>query len=171
MFNLTKIAPMCVLGLGMACACLAQSGSKSGEAAKFYRFDFVVKELESGKVVNTRTYSTSASDREGRTCSIRTGNKVPVPTAQGPETSQYTYIDVGVNVDCQGLREVDGQLALTLTAEISSAVGSTRPPMIRQTKWNADVIVPLKKPTTIFTSDDVTGKGQMQLELTATPIK
>jgi len=171
MFNLTKIAPMCVLGLGMACACLAQSGSPSAEATKFYRLDFVVKELESGKVVNARTYSTSASTRENWACSVRTGNKVPIPTIQGPGTPQYTYIDVGVNVDCKGLREADGQLALTLTAEISSAVTATQPPMIRQTKWNADVIVPLKKPTTIFTSDDVTGKGQMQMELTATPIK
>jgi hypothetical protein len=32
------------------------------------------------------------------------------------------------------------------------------------------VIVPLKKPTVIFSSDDLTTKHQMQLELTATPI-
>jgi len=173
MSNPTKIVTMCVLVMGMAGGCAAQSESKSGEATKFYRLDFVVKELDSGKVVNARTYSTSASTREANNwvCSIRTGNKVPIPTTSGSESSQYTYIDVGVNVDCKGLKEADGQLALTVIAEISSAANATRPPMIRQTKWSADVIVPLKKPTTIFTSDDVTGKGQMQLELTATPIK
>jgi hypothetical protein len=32
------------------------------------------------------------------------------------------------------------------------------------------VIVPLKKPTVVFSSDDVASKRQMQLELTATPI-
>jgi hypothetical protein len=33
------------------------------------------------------------------------------------------------------------------------------------------VIVPVGKPTVIFSSDDVASKGQMQLELTASPIK
>jgi hypothetical protein len=32
------------------------------------------------------------------------------------------------------------------------------------------VIVPVKKPTVIFVSDDMSSKRQMQLELTATPI-
>jgi hypothetical protein len=38
-------------------------------------------------------------------------------------------------------------------------------------KWNAPVIVPLRKATVIFASDDPSSKRQMQLELTATPIK
>jgi hypothetical protein len=40
--------------------------------------------------------------------------------------------------------------------------------LIRQTKWSSNVIVPIGKPTVIFSSDDATTKGQMQLELTAT---
>jgi hypothetical protein len=44
-------------------------------------------------------------------------------------------------------------------------------PVIRQVKWNAPVIVPLGKPTVIFSSDDPSSKRQMQLELTARPIK
>ena len=43
-------------------------------------------------------------------------------------------------------------------------------PMIRQNRWTSNVVVPLKKPTVIFSSDDLTTKHQMQLELTATPI-
>ena len=41
----------------------------------------------------------------------------------------------------------------------------------RQTKWGANVLAPLGKPTVIFSSDDLTTKGQTQLEVTATPIK
>jgi hypothetical protein len=43
-------------------------------------------------------------------------------------------------------------------------------PTIRQNRWVSTVAVPLKKPTVIFSSDDLTSKRQMQLELTATPI-
>jgi hypothetical protein len=31
-------------------------------------------------------------------------------------------------------------------------------------------VVPIKKPTTVFSSDDPSGNRKMQLELTATPI-
>jgi hypothetical protein len=45
-----------------------------------------------------------------------------------------------------------------------------RQPVVRQNQWQAGVIVPLKKPTVVFSSDDLTTKRQMQVELTATPI-
>jgi hypothetical protein len=43
-------------------------------------------------------------------------------------------------------------------------------PVIRQNRWSSNVVVPLKKPTLIFASDDATSKRQMQLELTAAPV-
>jgi len=36
-------------------------------------------------------------------------------------------------------------------------------------EWSSNVIVPIGKPTVIFSSDDVTTKGQMQLELSSSP--
>jgi len=41
---------------------------------------------------------------------------------------------------------------------------------VRQNKWGSIVLVALRKPTVIFSSDDLTSKHQVQLELTATPI-
>jgi hypothetical protein len=68
-------------------------------------------------------------------------------------------------------------MSLVLVADISSVVqepaspsAPMRPPVVRQNKWNSGVIVPLKKPTVVFSSDDLTTKRQMQVELTATPI-
>ncbi len=43
-------------------------------------------------------------------------------------------------------------------------------PTIRQNRWTSVTIVPLKKPTLLFSSDDPMSKRQMQLELTVTPI-
>jgi hypothetical protein len=151
----------------------AQGGiPKAAEEPKYFHLDFVVKELDNGKVTNSRAYTmTIATDSSGS--SIRTGNKVPIPTSSG-SSSSFTYIDVGVNIDCRSAKQIADELALNITAEISTAASeppSGSPPLIRQTKWSSAVIVPLRKPTTIFSSDDPSSKRQTQLELTATPIR
>jgi hypothetical protein len=43
--------------------------------------------------------------------------------------------------------------------------------LLRQNRWRSDVLVPLRKPTVIFSSDDPTSTHKMQVELTATPIR
>ena len=153
----------------LAGSCFAQSeGAKPAEAAisKYFRLDFVVKELESGKVINSRAYSTTITTDNAS--SIRTGSRVPVKTGN---SSGITYIDVGVSIDCIAAKEVQNELSLRVTADVSTMADETvRPPVIRQNKWNGNVLVPLRKATTIFSSDDVTTRRQMQLELTATPI-
>lgn len=139
-------------------------------ATRFYKLDFVVKELEGTKVLNARAYSTIAStDPKGPGCFIRTGNRVPVPASEG----KFNYMDVGVNIDCFPPQEVDGELSLRINAEVSSTVqeSAAAHPVIRQNRWGAVVIVPIKKPTVVFSSDDVSTKRQMQVELTATPVK
>jgi len=86
-----------------------------------------------------------------------------------------TYIDVGVNIDCRNVQPVKNDLLLTVAADISSIQGQesatkSGEPVILQNKWNSEVVIPLGKPTTIFSSDEVTSRRTMQLELTATPI-
>jgi hypothetical protein len=137
---------------------------------KFYKLDFVVKEVDGTKVLNARTYSTEVSTGQppGQ---IRTGSKVPVATG----SSSFTYIDVGVSIDCRSVKEASGDLSLRVDADVSSVAQESPtpgglPPVVRQNKWASDVTVPLKKPTVVFSSDDLTTKHQMQLELTATPI-
>jgi len=152
----------------MTCACLAEDAVP----AKFYKLDFVVKEMEGTKVLNTRSYSfltsTQITGPAGAFggCSIRTGNKVPM--AGGG------YLDVGVNIDCNDVKETQVGLSLSVTADISSIPAESQIPVsgqvIRQNRWRSNVVVPLKKPVVIFSSDDLTSKRQMQLELTATPV-
>jgi len=149
--------------------CFAQNAAEP----RFYRLDFVLKELEGGKIINTRAYATIISTGDG-TFTVRNGNKVPVLTGGAGNTSQYTYVDVGVNIDCRAAKEIQEQLALNVTAETSGAVmepSGANQPSFRQAKWSSNVIVPLRKPTTIFSSDDPSSKRQTQLELTATPIR
>src|SRR5689334_2149403 len=136
----------------------------------FYKLDFVVKELDGGKTVNTRAYSSLVSQTDRG--SIRTGNRVPVLTA--PNTTSFQFYDVGINLDFNVTRELSDRLVLNLTVDINSIIASTEtfpPPVTRQNKWSSVVVVPLRKPTTVFSSDDPGSKRQMQVELTATPVK
>ncbi len=136
---------------------------------KFYKLEFVVKEVEGAKVLNSRAFSTvTQADTPGVNAmvgSIRTGSKVP---------SGGGYIDIGVNIDARTLKELPGgDLSLFLNVDLSSVAaegGMPDKPVIRQNRWSSSVVVPVKKPTVIFASDDATSKHQLQLELTATPI-
>ena len=169
MIKTTKLTLIAVL---LAVPCFPQTAeNKPEEPAKYFRLDFTVKELDGGKVVNARTYSTSLSNQKGDSGSIRTGDRVPVLSAK----EQYTYLDVGVNIDCNSLKEVGSQLAIHVTADVSSfssdaPAAPPTPPLIRQNRWSSTVVVPLKKPVIIFSSDGASTKRQTQLELTATQI-
>ncbi|HZQ54543.1 MAG TPA: hypothetical protein VFB14_20245 [Bryobacteraceae bacterium] len=154
----------------MAGICGAQNNVEKG--LKHDRLDFVLKELDGNKVVNSRSYSVMVelepTFRGPEYESIRAGNRVRINGAGD--------IDVGVNIDTRNAREVPSGLAVSVSASVSDLVpntetaGAASVPALRQMKWSSDVIVPLRKPTTIFSSDDPTSKHKMQLELTATPI-
>lgn len=161
--------------------------------AHYYHLEYVVQELGSdGKPTNSRTYSTIVStERAQHFSAIRTGSRVPIVTgalhgptgeAKGAELEfQYQYLDVGVSIDSQNVREVGSQLALYVKAEISSladsppstasASGLVNDPVIRQNMWQAPVVIPIGKATVIFSSDALENKGGMHLVLTATPLQ
>jgi hypothetical protein len=161
-----------LMALTASSTCFAQSDTAKPvavEQAKYYHLDFVIKELEGGKVINSRHYSMMVLSQTNG--SIRTGDKVPVGYASGD--GKYTYLDVGVNIDCRQVRQVQDKLVLSVAVDISSVAGentSVIPPLIRNTKWSSEVTLPLNKPTVLFMSDDATAKRQMQLELTGTPV-
>ncbi len=149
----------------VAATCLAQD-KPNNEPQRFYRLDFLVKEIEGGKVLNSRAYSMQVATEPGDN-SIRTGSKVPFAISPG----QWTQIDVGTNFDCSNIKELDGGLSLKLAAEVSSLLedpSNAGHPIIRQNQWRSFVILKLKRPTVVFSSDDVASKHQMQLEVTAT---
>ncbi|MGA8027576.1 MAG: hypothetical protein WB992_10540 [Bryobacteraceae bacterium] len=151
----------------LAGACLAQD-KPDQEPHRFYRLDFLVKELDGGKVLNSRVYSMQVAT-EGGDNSIRTVSKIPFATSPG----SWTQIDVGTNIDCSNIREVQGELSLKISAEVSSVLedpSNSGRPIIRQNQWRSFVLLKLKKPTVVFSSDDVSSKRQMQLEVTATPV-
>lgn len=156
---------------------LAQAPEKAAETQKFYKLEFTIKEVEAGKVLDSRSYSViAAQDAKGNRVSIRAGTKIPVNAG-----GNFSFWDIGVNIDCQVMAEVEGRLSLSVNADISStptaaetagqaAGGANGPPAIRQNRWVSVVTIPLRKPALVFASDDMVSKRQMQMDVTATPV-
>jgi len=53
----------------------------------------------------------------------------------------------------------------------ATADQSVHQPVVRQNKWQAAVLIPVGKPTVVFTSDALDSKGTMQLVVTATSLQ
>jgi hypothetical protein len=170
----TKLWSLGLLAFAMAAGtCLAQTV----DATKFYKLEFVVKEVDGTKVVNSRSYfMTVPVEAVGQNIqgggSIRSSNRIPTLSGPSGPNQQYNYIDVGVSIDCRTLHEMQSQVQVYVTADIStSSVEPNFPaPVVRQYRWNSLVVAQIKKPTVIYASDEANSKSQMQLELTATPI-
>ncbi len=137
---------------------------------KFYKLNFVVKEVDAGKTISSHSYSLSASTDQGEPYSIRIGSKVPSIDSSG----KVSYFDLGTNFDVRNFKDLDGEIALRVSADVSSIVEDTvekgRGPVIRMNRWSSAVSAKVGKPTVIFSSDDLSSKRQMTVELTATPI-
>lgn len=187
-----KWIAICLFLLGsfaFAGVMVAQDAAKPADAAKaepaahYYRLRFVIEELDAnGKPTNSRTYTTTVNTARDEFASIRSGSKIPIITGttsaddKSPVNTQFEYIDMGVNIDARHAREVGDQLSLNLTAEISSMAAAVNlanlnEPVIRHNNWQAIVLVPIGKPTVVFTSDSLDSKGSMQMVVTATPVQ
>lgn len=149
-----------------------------------YRLDYVVRELEDGKRINSRNYSLSARTQEW--ASIRVGSRVPIGTSgsQGPGGVQYSgmqYQDVGIDIDSRPV-EHDHDFMLGTRFESSSVVTPDKPaderdnpylkaPVIRRVRFDGYSLVPLGKPTVIATLDDVATNRRYEIEVTVTKVK
>ena len=170
LLSLPLLAVTMVPGSGLA---QNQDAPKTPESQKLYKLEFVLKEVEGGKVLNARAYSTmistDAKNAGQNQASIRAGGTVSYNDGKSPQS-----ISIGVSIDCRAVKEVERGLSLNVSADIQSAPSEPVPagtaPTVRHNQWSSPAIVPLKKPTLLFSSDDPMSKRQMQLELTVTPI-
>jgi len=195
-----KIMLVCILLLfvtGFGRQALAQGASDAQPAPKtqdsarapehFYHLDFVVEDLSAeGKVVNSRSYSTTISTAAHSRMSIRSGARVPIATGPasksggGNETTfvtnaQLQYENIGANFDLGDAREVGRLLAFELTADLTSVAVATDPnvryPVMRQNKWDASILIPIGKQSVVFSSDSSDSKGSTRVLVTAAAIQ
>ncbi len=169
------------------CLCAQNAPQESAPASTtqhFYHLKFIVEELsDTGTVTNTRTYQTTVSTGPNDPSQIiKTGSRVPIVTGSYsgsgsplPNT-QFQYIDLGVSIQVQHVAEIGDALKFNLRTDVSSMakyseIAGVNEPVIRQNTWSSDVLVPIGKPSVVFSSDDLDTKGKMQVEVTATPVE
>jgi hypothetical protein len=80
-------------------------------------------------------------------------------------------MDVGVNFDVRQFHVLSAtRVEMTISAELSSFDSSSdqtkTQPGIRQNKWSGDEQMVLGERKVIFSSDDLTSKNKVQVELT-----
>ncbi len=145
------------------------------KAANVYRVDFTIREIEGGRVLNSRKYMLMVEDQQwART---RVGNRIPYRAGVGE--GQWQYQDVGINIDCKAHEPEDRQVLLdtrisapSLAApEPSSGESSGRLPVLRNLSMEVTAAVTLGKPTIIGSMDDVTSNHRYEIEATVTPVK
>lgn len=139
--------------------------------AAIYRLEFIVREVEEGKRLNSRSYVMSVED--GDEGSVHVGNRVPYSTGK----EQFQYFDVGVSIRCR-LHERDGYVVLERgDVEISSIVKdeSTAPgtlnPVVRRANAGFEAAATPGKATLVTTLDDVSSDHRYEVEVTATKVK
>ncbi len=79
------------------------------------------------------TFTVNADERRARPGSqIRNGVRIPVSTGK----DQFTYVDIGTNIDCSATLQEDGRYKLMMSVERSSAAvgnsGETSTPVFHQ---------------------------------------
>jgi hypothetical protein len=173
---------MCTLGITPVWMAGQDAGANASAKPPehFYKLNLTLEDVnDAGKVVNTRTYVATIDTGTG-TREIRTGARVPIVTGDAGNSSvtQWQYIDVGVNFDVREVKEQGEKLGFNLTADVSSiasddgkASSAGGHPVIRSNKWQSTVLIPIGKPTVVFSADDLDSKGKMQVEVTAVKVE
>ena len=149
-----------------------QKAQPSASSNSVYRLEYVFSEVQNGRKVNARSYSTLL--HAGERGSIRLGSRVPISI--NPNQS-FQYIDVGLNIDARLEREVESGVALFTSIDVTSLPpdqpkeNGNLPPIVRQTKFQVDNIISLEKRTLIGSADQIDGTGRFDLEVTATKLR
>lgn len=148
-----------------------------------YRLDYTIKELEDGRVVNTRNYSINmlSSEERGRSFGeAKTGTRVPISTGVSKDGgTSIQYLDVGINISSQLYVTETSNLLLSGLVEISTLAApsdvagssSVGAPVIRQIRCNTTGEVVAGKANQIASLDDPISKHRFVIEVTPTKLR
>jgi type II secretory pathway component GspD/PulD (secretin) len=133
---------------------------------KTFRLTYTITELDAGKTLGTEHLSMVVED--GQRTTVKQGDKVPVATGSyssgAAESSsgagiqtQFTYLDVGMNIDAT-LTAIEGGASLKTKVEQSSigqtsTIAGVTEPIVRQTVVEGQTLLTLGKPVMISSID------------------
>jgi hypothetical protein len=134
-----------------------------------YKVDFTIRDSGDAGAKTGRKYSLLVNERQRQ--AFRVGNRVPMATSSQPGSTSYTYVDVGVNIDCT-VAEQDGRYAIHADLDLSSAVNAEKNPnanpTVSQIKLNIDTTLMPGKPTIVASFDDPVTARKFEVEAAVT---
>lgn len=172
-----------VMAAAALCAAAFPAGAQDQKPGpRYYEVRFAIHDNSDPAVSGVRNYTMIvAANRKGV---FSVGDRVPVATASyepgsagNVPTTQFSYIDVGVNIECL-IAEAGSKLALQGVINMTglerregrpSAGGPN--PIIGQTKLNLDSAVDVGKPTIVAAIDDPLNARKVQVEATVTKVQ
>jgi hypothetical protein len=171
-----------------AAALLMLQGSVHAQEPRgpaLYKVEFTIRD-GAGAAAKVRRYSLLTAP--GEKAVFKVGNRVPTATGSFQPgaggvginplvNTQYTYLDVGVNLECTVVEAGPNRLAMRGLIDISSIVqhqaaqGATPPnPTVAQTRLQLDTSIEPGKPTVVASMDDPETTRQFQVEATVTRV-
>lgn len=182
--RIAAILSSMLLAPALLCAQDTQSQTDASSQPTGPHLKLVYRTLQigaDGKMVSSHSYSTIVVANTGHASpsQIRSNDRVPIAMGNpSGGNTQYQYQDVGTNIDTYGVKLGGNQLTLGLSVSLNEVakndVATEKTifaPVVRQLKWESNVIVTVGRPTVIFTSDNPSDTGKTELELTATEIR
>ena len=140
-----------------------------------YKVDFTIRDSGDAGGKTGRKYSLLVN--HGVKTTFRVGNRVPVTTGGTSGSTlvntQFTYIDVGMNIDCV-VNESGSKFAIHGDLDISTAVmpdkspSAVQNPTISQIRLNMDTTVAAGKPTVVASFDDPVTARKFDIDVSVT---
>lgn len=138
----------------------------------YYKLEFVLRELQDGKLLNTRNYMMVMEDSY-RTSELKIGSRVPLKDERG-----LNYLDVGTNINCH-IEGNSPSVGLNCSFEVSSfslpeqkvTSGENSAPVLNQMRASIPAVVPEGKQTVIGIIDDPGSTRRYEIAVTATKLR
>ena len=159
----------------MAAALLCPGLALHAQESSPYKVDFTIRDTGDAGGKTGRKYSLLVNHNQKTV--FKVGNRVPVASggtnSAGLLNTQFTYIDVGLNIDCV-VGEAGAKVLMHADLDISTAItpdknlSSVQNPTISQIKLNLDTILAPGKPTTVASFDDPVTARKFDVDVTVT---
>ena len=172
--------PVVLLLLGVAAAQEKAAAPQDAGPAGMYRLDFVIREMDGTKVINTRNYSmlvqTPTAHLRVTESDVRAGTKVPVSVGVKDAQTQVQYTDIGIYIRASLTYRDDGPLVVGVTTQISSLAmpepGAQAPsqPIIRTANSNGTGVLVPGKALLVSSVDDPASNHKFTVEVMSTKL-
>jgi hypothetical protein len=151
-----------------------------GPATNAYLVEYHFRDGADPATATDRRYSLTVNGEHKAV--FKVGNRTPAVTgsfepvnANALVNTQYTYLDLGVNIECT-LTELDSRVELHTAIDLSSvaenekppATGAVRNPIIKQTKLDVSTTLHVGKPTVLAMIVDPSTNRTLQVEVKVT---